>query len=690
MQIRNSLVVLFTGFFIYGCNQETPAPATQVTNAEPAAETEEVITSVYDWHARGTDAGETTVTRAGDGKVVTEAFVHWNNREYTLNSELQLDADGMVIAQTITGISPFGAPIDERFSFTEGEAEWQTRGERGTAQRQEAAFYVPTEWAAVGSLEALVRAGSQKIDGELPLFPAGTARIEKLTDLPVQSPHGETLLSLYSISGISFTPQFAWFDEHLRLAARDLGRMGMVPEGWDPAMLELLAKEQGRQDALRAERLSSELGFAPTRPVLIENVDVVDVASGNLLEDQHVLIDGDRITSVSAQRPDVVDALVINAAGKTMIPGMWDMHGHFSIQQGLLNIAGGITSVRDLGSTPERMAELQQKFHSGEVIGPTTYAAAMIDGLSPYTSRNPAETEEEALALIDRFANDGYVQIKLYSSIHPEWVPAIAERTHEHGMRLSGHIPAFMSAEQAVNAGFDEIQHINMVFLNFLAGDREDTRQQIRFNLYGSDGGLLDLDSPEVEAFIALLAENEIVVDPTASIFHSMMTHLPGQPDPTFAEIADHLPLSVRRRLYIPAFEIGDERIESWGNTAVRQGEMVLKLHQSGIRLVAGSDDMAGFTIHRELELYNDYGIPNADVLYIATLGSASVLGVDEKTGSVEPGKIADLVLLDGNPLEDISAVRQSVLVVKGGRLFKPSDLYSAAGVKPFRESLDY
>ena len=279
---------------------------------------------------------------------------------------------------------------------------------------------------------------------------------------------------------------------------------------------------------------------------------MVDVADGILVENQHVLIENGIIQSVSSEPPEISTAKVIDASGRTLIPGIWDMHAHISLDEGLLNIAAGVTSVRDLGSTAERMAELQHKFHTGQVIGPTTYAAAMIDGLSPYTSRNPAATEEEALVMIDRFADQGYIQIKLYSSIHPEWVPAIAERTHDRGLRLSGHIPAFMSAEQAVNAGFDEIQHINMVFLNFLAGDREDTRQQIRFNLYGSDAGKLDLDSPEVVEFIELLAENNVVVDPTAAIFQSMLTHVPGQPDPTFAAIAEHLPLSVRRQLYSP------------------------------------------------------------------------------------------------------------------------------------------
>ena len=173
-------------------------------------------------------------------------------------------------------------------------------------------------------------------------------------------------------------------------------------------------------------------------------------------------------------------------------------------------------------------------------------------------------------------------------------------------------------------------------------------------------------------------------VDPTAAIFDSMMTHVAGQPDPTFAKIADHLPLAVRRSLYNPSFEIGEERIEDWANTAVRQSEMIKKLYDNGIQLVPGSDDMPGFTIHRELELYALAGIPNADVLKIATLDSARVLGVEEQTGSIEVGKAADLVLLDANPLEDISAVRTGVLVMKGGAIYKPNQLYQAVGVEPF------
>ncbi len=286
---------------------------------------------------------------------------------------------------------------------------------------------------------------------------------------------------------------------------------------------------------------------------------------------------------------------------------------------------------------------------------------------------------------MDFYAEHGYIQIKLYSSIEPDWVAPIAERAHAHGLRLSGHIPAFMSAEQAVNAGYDEIQHINMVFLNFIVGDEGDTRKQIRFTAYGDEALNVDPESEEVERFIALLKEKNVVVDPTAAIFETMLVHAPGEPDPTFAPVIDHLPPTVARPLYNPEMVLG----ENWPESAKHQSQMLKKLHESGIQLVPGSDNFAAFTLHRELEVYAEAGIPIADVLRIATLDSARVVGVAERTGSIEVGKASDLVLLDSNPLEDISAVRRAVLVMKGDTLYRPDKLYEASGVRPFVASVD-
>ena len=234
-----------------------------------------------------------------------------------------------------------------------------------------------------------------------------------------------------------------------------------------------------------------------------------------------------------------------------------------------------------------------------------------------------------------------------------------------------------------MRAGYDEIQHINMVFLNFLAGDREDTRKQLRFTLYGDKAGELDLGSAAVEEFIALLADNDVAIDPTAAIFETQLRHHAGDPDPTFAAVVDHLPATIARGLYKAEMNMGGND-EAWEKSAQKQFAMLKKLHDSGVQLVPGSDHMAAFTIHRELEVYAEAGISNADVLRIATLDSARIVGVDDRTGSIAAGKDADLVLIDGNPLEDISAVRRATLVMKGSTLYRPEELYKAVGVVPF------
>jgi hypothetical protein len=680
--MRNALWGATALFFIMqmgACSKEAPAPT-------DAADSSVGTTSEFVWLSQGTPAGESTVVRTGDGKETVESFVHWNNREYRVNSELQLDAAGMPIAQRITGTSPFGAGIDESFSYENGVASWSTAGESGSVTTDDPGFYLPTEFGSLGTT-ALVQAALKNMDGEVALLPSGSARVEKLTSADVDTPDGSQTLSLYGISGLGFTPMYAWFDGNMEIAVLDFdGWMGMFPKGWSPDVLAQLSTLQIAEDAAMIERISGDLAYAIDGQILFENVDVVDVENGVLLNDHHVLVADGKIAAVSVDPIDAADAKRIDGTGKSLMPGMWDMHGHFGLSDGVLNIAGGITSVRDIGGVHEQIMELTAKHDSGEVIGPHTYRSGFIDQASPYATGDTVESLEEALERVDFYAENGYMQIKLYSSIDPEWVDDIAERTHAHGMRLSGQIPAFMSAEQAVRAGYDEIQHINMVFLNFLAGDREDTRKQIRFTLYGDEAGALDLDSQEVEDYIALFVEKGTTIDPTAAIFDTQLVHHAGNPDPTFAAVVEHLPATIARGLYKPEMDMGD-KVEEWAASAVAQAAMIKKLHDSGVQIVPGSDHMPAFTIHRELELYSEAGISNADVLRIASLDSARIVGVDDKTGSIAVGKDADLVLVEGNPIEDISAIRRATLVMKGNTAYKPDELYKVVGVKPFVES---
>ncbi len=685
-----SSAVAVTVLIIAGCGpSETPEAAAIADESTAAAAMPVGTTTDYKWYLeRSTPAGQSTLVRTGDGRVTNESFLHWNNREYDVDSVLQLDADGYIVSQKITGRAPFGSDIDETFSIVDGTATWKTPGEGGSRTVDERAFYVPNEGAAIGATEALVRVAMQSLDNSVPLLPTGNARIEKLTDVEVESPDGPVTLSLIAVSGISFTPFYAWFDEDLRLTALGGGWMGMVPDGWDPAILQTLDDIQTEEDARIITDLAGDLAIPADRPVVFENVNVVDVADGELLESYHVRVIDGKIDALSTVPLTGGDAIRIDGTGRTLLPGLWDMHGHLSLSDGILNMASGVVNVRDIGNEHENIMDVAEKFNSGSVIGPNVFRAGFMDKAGPYAAGYPAESLEQALDRVDFFAEHGYIQVKLYSSIEPGWVAPIAERAREHGLKLSGHIPAFMSAEQAVRAGYNEIQHINMVFLNFLAGDREDTRQQIRFTLYGDEAGNLDLDSDEVREFLQLLKDNDVVVDPTAAIFEEQLVHVSGNPSPILASVIDHMPPSVSRSDYNADFDITGKE-ESWGRSAERQAEMIKLLHDTGIQIVPGTDDIVGFTLHRELELYAQAGIPEIEVLRIATLDSARVTGVDKQKGSIEVGKDADLLLVDGNPLEDINAMRNGVLVMKGDTLFRPDELYKAVGVIPFVDSVE-
>jgi imidazolonepropionase-like amidohydrolase len=311
-------------------------------------------------------------------------------------------------------------------------------------------------------------------------------------------------------------------------------------------------------------------------------------------------------------------------------------------------------------------------------------AAGFIDGPGPYAgpTKALADTVEGGIAWIDRYAKLGYPQIKLYSSLKPELVAPLAAEAHHRGMRVSGHIPAFMTAEQAVRDGYDEIQHVNMLFLNFWADTVKDTRTPLRFTAVAEKAADLDLGSERVKAFVRLLKERGTVVDPTVSIFESMFTDRAGAIGPGYAAVADRLPVDVRRSLLGGGLPVPDGMDQRYRDSFRATLRMVKLLHDSGVPIVAGTDALAGFALHRELELYVEAGIPAAEVLRIATIGAARVMKRDAELGSVTVGKKADLVLVSGDPTRRISDVRNTALVVKDGAVYDLAVVRKALGIK--------
>jgi imidazolonepropionase-like amidohydrolase len=407
-----------------------------------------------------------------------------------------------------------------------------------------------------------------------------------------------------------------------------------------------------------------------------------------------VVISGNRIAGVGPEGKVAVpkDAEIVDASGKTILPGLWDMHVHTSDDDGLLHLAAGVTSVRDLANDTDELLLRRRRYDEGSLAGPRIVMAGIIDGPGPYAGPTKVLVSDvkEARAAVDRYADLGYVQIKIYSSVKPELVPAIVSEARARGLRVSGHVPAFMTAEEAVKDGFDEIQHANFLFLNFWGDTIKDTRTPLRFTAVAEKAAALDLKSDRVQAFVRLLKEHRTVLDPTLNVFETMFTARKGSLDPAYASVAGRMPAQVRRGFLTGGLSVPDGMDATYRASFVAMLAMINMMHHAGITIVAGTDSLPGFGYERELELYGRAGIPAAEVLRIATLGAARVMKLDGELGSIEAGKLADVILVDGNPTESLGDLRRVSLVVKDGAVYDPEAILKSSGVRPIdpREEL--
>jgi hypothetical protein len=644
----------------------------------------------YDWLTHGEASGGLELTIHDHGERSVRFEFNDRGRGPSLEERYRAGPGGLIESFRVLGRAYLGSPVDEGFEHRSGTARWRSTLEADSLATPLDAFYLAND----GSPEqtaALARALLAAPDGTLPIWPSGRARIEQLAVEELELEGDRRTVGLYAISGLGFGPSYVWLDERHELFALSQGWSGLTPRGAG-ALLPRLAE---RQDAVAREaghRLAADLVHRLPPALCLSDFAVLDVAAGRRAPGSTVRVERGRIAAVGSDAEvDCAGLPVIRGGGRTLMPGLWDMHVHLSATAGPLHLAAGVTTVRDLANDHGRLMDLMGQIERGEAIGPRVYRAGFIDASGPFAAPtgNLASSLDEALSFIDQLDRQGYTHIKIYSSIDPAWVAPMAAEMGRRGITLSGHVPSGMNAADAVRAGFDEIQHINMLFLNFLAGPDDDTRTPLRFTLVAERAAGLDLDSPAVTEFIGLLQRHGTVVDPTVAIFDSMFRRRPGQLDPSFAMIADHLPPAVRRSMLAGGLDIDDANADRYAASAQAMLGLIARLHAAGIPLVAGTDNLAGFTLHRELELYAEAGIPNADVIRIATIGAARVMGADDTIGRVAPGHVADLIVLDGNPLEDMGALRRVALTLTGERLVQPAALYRAMGIEPFVDALE-
>jgi imidazolonepropionase-like amidohydrolase len=617
------------------------------------------LRSVYDYNDRGRGPHEESVLEIGDGGVPTSL--------------------------SIVGHGYLKDSVNEQFASSAGTATWKTSSEHGTRANAAHAYYIPNAESPVG-LQLLVKAALAN-NGRLPLLPSGEATVEKSGEMTITANGKPLHVIRYDVGGLGFSPFPIWTDDSGEHFATVSGWSSIVPAGWESGVPSMVA-EQEKARGERYVRLARELSHKPNGALVIRGARLFVAEQATMQPGMTVVMTGDRISALGKDGSVKIPAgaTVIDAAGKTLLPGLWDMHVHIGAgDDGLLHIAAGVTNARDMGNDTISVLELRKKFADGSLIGPRLMLAGLIDGSGPYQVPTGllADDKTSVLRDVDWYAAHGYEQIKVYSSMKPELVPAIIAEAHAKGLRVSGHVPAYMTASQVVKLGFDEVQHANMLLLNFM-DTVKDTRTMARFKAVGAAGKDLDLQSPEVRAFVKLFKDRGTDIDPTLTTFEGMFTARPGQLDPNQASIADRMPTQVQRSFYAGGLPVPEGMDQRYRDSFTEMKGIVKAMYDAGVPIVAGTDNgPVGFQLLRELELYVQAGIPAPQVLRIATLGAATVMHHEKDRGSIAVGKVADAVLVDGDPGANISDVRKTVMVVKDGVRFDPKEIYAKMGVRP-------
>jgi imidazolonepropionase-like amidohydrolase len=426
--------------------------------------------------------------------------------------------------------------------------------------------------------------------------------------------------------------------------------------------------------------------------VAIVGASLVDVQNGVSIENSVVLTAGDRITSVGRAGELAIPAVakVIDARGKWLIPGLVDMHVHVSWPPTepalILYLANGVTTVRDTGGNITSLRVLRQDLEAGRQVGPRLFFAGMILDGNPAVSPGPhvilADSERRAESAVNFLADQGVDFIKVYNNITEPVLVTIIKTAHARGLTVTGHVPRSVTTTHAVELGMDGLEHIRITGRELLPLEEAN---KIDFLPLGPRETLLwqrfDVDSIGMNKVIDTIAGHRTFLDPTLVVDEATFKMTAEErsvepnnrmlPKALLSRMAD-LPES-----WLPPKDLRDVAAAGFA----KRLQFVGMCYKAGVRLITGTDGpgvgpvLPGYGLHSEMELFAEAGIPPMGVLRAATMTAADALHAQQDLGAIEPGKFADVVILDADPLRDIANTRRIYRVVKGGALYDPQEL---------------
>jgi imidazolonepropionase-like amidohydrolase len=410
------------------------------------------------------------------------------------------------------------------------------------------------------------------------------------------------------------------------------------------------------------------------------------------LADQTVILERNRIASVgpskSAKYPR--NAPSVNGHGYFLIPGLWDMHVHlvfgdwFPGAQDItlpMLIANGVTGVRDMGSELDTVQDWRNEIEAGRLLGPRIFTSGpMLDGPKPrFPSSIAVTTAEDARRAVEQLKQRGADFIKLQSLIPREAVLAIAEEAKKQEIPFEGHVPDSVRASEMSEAGMKSFEHLIGIFEgsspnedDFLKGGKTEGRF------------LASYDQGRADGLAALLAKNQTWQCPT--LVWERGGNLIDVTDFAKDGRAKYVPASWKTKTWK---RFTDEIVKGYGTDDIalrkkfieKELEVVQLLHRAGVPFLAGTDTppgvyvFPGFSLHEELQRFVAAGFTPLEALQTATLNPVRFLGMEDQLGTIEKGKLADLVLLNANPLENISNTQKIAAVIVNGHYYSGKDL---------------
>jgi len=431
--------------------------------------------------------------------------------------------------------------------------------------------------------------------------------------------------------------------------------------------LKLVSVDDGR-----AERVPLELDWTPAIPATRLVVHAGRLWNGRDKElqiDRDIVVQGNRIQSIEAHRPELHTGELLDASRETVIPGLFDLHSHMYDQYGealgRLMVAYGITTARDPGSIPYRSQELREAYDAGVRVGPRLFTAGnALDGDRTYYPQFYAVRSRAQLEMaMERNRRLGDDWFKLYIRLPDEFQQRVVDFAHRAGMAVASH-----DIFPALTFGLDGVEHVG-------GGNRRGFQKVSAIgHTYGD--------------VIQLLAQSGATFTPTLSDDMSMGFDLVALEDPALLN-------DERMRVLMPGWALTAahgrvERLRESGpalraQTLARHGQMVMKLVRAGVTVAAGTDAPnipQGLGIHTEMALYVRGGLTPREALITATIAAAQALGAQADLGTIEAGKLADLVVVGGDPLADIGNARDIRTVIKNGRVLRMSELLSGNGAR--------